>query len=165
MRIKRLPNILALHLKRFKYHETLGRYIKLSYRVNFPIELRIPDMEEEADDILYYLFGIVIHLGGGPFHGHYISIVRSDDKWVLFDDDCIEIVDESELYNYFGDLPSYGSGYVLFYERSDFDPSIYNLPIPSPSLPPTMPAGIKRGESKVCAPASVAHAKTRLQAV
>ena len=31
------------------------------------------------------------------------------------------------MYNYFGDLPSYGSGYVLFYERSDFDPALYDL--------------------------------------
>ncbi|KAJ1912204.1 hypothetical protein H4219_005688, partial [Mycoemilia scoparia] len=124
MRLKRLPNILALHLKRFKYHEGLGRYIKLSYRVNFPTELRVPDTAEEADDVLYHLFGVVIHLGGGPFHGHYISIVRSKDKWVLFDDDCIEMIEESELYNYFGDLPSYGSGYVLFYERDGLD-SVY----------------------------------------
>ena len=41
MRVKKLPKILALHLKRFKYMEQLQRYTKLSYRVVFPIELRL----------------------------------------------------------------------------------------------------------------------------
>ncbi|KAI8323856.1 cysteine proteinase [Martensiomyces pterosporus] len=130
MRLKRLPNILALHLKRFKYHEGLGRYVKLSYRVNFPTELRVPNTTEETDDVLYSLSSIVVHLGGGPFHGHYISIVRSGDKWVLFDDDCVDIIKENELFNYFGDLPNFGSGYVLFYERTDFDPMQFDLPRP-----------------------------------
>ncbi|KAJ2125844.1 hypothetical protein IW147_000615 [Coemansia sp. RSA 720] len=131
MRLKRLPNILALHLKRFKYHEGLGRYVKLSYRVNFPTELRVPNTTEDTEDVLYSLSAIVVHLGGGPFHGHYISIVRSGDKWVLFDDDCVEIIDENELSNYFGDYPNFGSGYVLFYERTDFDPSLFDLPRPA----------------------------------
>ncbi|KAJ2187048.1 hypothetical protein EV181_002974 [Coemansia sp. RSA 532] len=131
MRLKRLPNILALHLKRFKYHEGLGRYVKLSYRVNFPTELRVPNTTEDTDDVLYSLSAIVVHLGGGPFHGHYISIVRSGDKWVLFDDDCVEIIDENELSNYFGDYPNFGSGYVLFYERTDFDPAQFDLPRPA----------------------------------
>ncbi|KAJ2736085.1 hypothetical protein IW152_001030 [Coemansia sp. BCRC 34962] len=136
MRLKRLPNILALHLKRFKYHEVLGRYVKLSYRVNFPTELRVPNTTEEAEDVLYSLSAVVVHLGGGPFHGHYISIVRSGEKWVLFDDDCVEIIKESELSNYFGDFPNFGSGYVLFYERTDFDPMQYDLPRPfAPSGP------------------------------
>ncbi|KAJ2103013.1 hypothetical protein GGI16_003082 [Coemansia sp. S142-1] len=130
MRLKRLPNILALHLKRFKYHEVLGRYVKLSYRVNFPTELRVPNTTEETEDVLYSLSAVVVHLGGGPFHGHYISIVRSGEKWVLFDDDCVEIIKESELSNYFGDFPNFGSGYVLFYERTDFDPMQYDLPRP-----------------------------------
>ena len=39
MRIKRLPYVLALHLKRFKFVDT--QYKKLSYRVNFPMELRL----------------------------------------------------------------------------------------------------------------------------
>ncbi|KAJ1959791.1 hypothetical protein GGI12_004152, partial [Dipsacomyces acuminosporus] len=112
MRLKRLPNILALHLKRFKYHEGLGRYVKLSYRVNFPTELRVPNTTEETEDVLYSLSAIVVHLGGGPFHGHYISIVRSGDKWVLFDDDCVDIIKENELLNYFGDMPNFGSGYL-----------------------------------------------------
>jgi ubiquitin carboxyl-terminal hydrolase 12/46 len=39
MRIKKLPQILALHLKRFKYVE--NRFKKLNYRVVFPFELRL----------------------------------------------------------------------------------------------------------------------------
>ena len=41
MRVKKLPHILALHLKRFKYVDQLSRHTKLSYRVVFPLELRL----------------------------------------------------------------------------------------------------------------------------
>ena len=41
MKIKKLPNVLALHLKRFKFQEKLQKNIKLSYRVVFPFELRL----------------------------------------------------------------------------------------------------------------------------
>lgn len=41
LRVKKLPKILALHLKRFKYMEALHRYVKLSYRVPFPWELKL----------------------------------------------------------------------------------------------------------------------------
>ena len=34
--------MLAIHLKRFKYVEHLERYKKLSYRVPFAMELRLP---------------------------------------------------------------------------------------------------------------------------
>lgn len=41
MRVKKLPMILALHLKRFKYMEQFNRHIKVSHRVVFPLELRL----------------------------------------------------------------------------------------------------------------------------
>lgn len=41
LRVKKLPQILALHLKRFKYMEHSHRYTKLSYRVVFPWELKL----------------------------------------------------------------------------------------------------------------------------
>lgn len=41
MRVKKLPLILALHLKRFKYVEQYNRHIKVSHRVVFPLELRL----------------------------------------------------------------------------------------------------------------------------
>lgn len=65
MKIKRLPNILALHLKRFKYQESLGRYTKLFYRVPFPLELRLPNTSDDAEnpDRLYELFAMIVHIG------------------------------------------------------------------------------------------------------
>jgi ubiquitin carboxyl-terminal hydrolase 12/46 len=41
MRIKKLPKILALHLKRFKFVGDLNKFKKLTYRVVFPFELRL----------------------------------------------------------------------------------------------------------------------------
>jgi ubiquitin C-terminal hydrolase len=41
MKIKKLPNILAVHLKRFKFQEQLGRFSKLSHRVCFTEKLGI----------------------------------------------------------------------------------------------------------------------------
>ena len=65
MKIKKLPNILALHLKRFKYQEDIQKYIKLTYRVAFPLELRLFNTADDAKDPdrLYELFGIVVHIG------------------------------------------------------------------------------------------------------
>lgn len=65
MKIKRLPNVLALHLKRFKYQEDVGKYTKLAYRVAFPLELRLFNTVDDArdPDRLYELFAIVVHIG------------------------------------------------------------------------------------------------------
>lgn len=66
MILARLPNVLALHLKRFKYQEDLQRYVKLSYRVAFPLEMRLFNTVEDMPnpDRLYELFAIVVHIGG-----------------------------------------------------------------------------------------------------
>lgn len=65
MKIKKLPNVLALHLKRFKYQEELQKYIKLAYRVVFPFELRLFNTVDntESPDRLYELFAIIVHIG------------------------------------------------------------------------------------------------------
>lgn len=113
MRVKKLPMILALHLKRFKYMEQYNRHIKVSHRVVFPLELRLfntvicieitiswNDFEFffsfQSDDAvnpdrLYDLMAVVIHCGSGPNRGHYISIVKSHGFWLLFDDDMVDV--------------------------------------------------------------------------
>lgn len=64
MLIKKSPMILALHLKRFKYMESQSRHTKLTYRVVFPLELRIFN-KTGNDDKLYDLVAVVIHCGPG----------------------------------------------------------------------------------------------------
>ncbi|XP_027112847.1 ubiquitin carboxyl-terminal hydrolase 3-like [Coffea eugenioides] len=119
MKIKKPPQILVIHLKRFKYMEQLGRYKKLSYRVVFPLELKLSNTVENADSE-YSLFAVVVHVGSGPNHGHYVSLVKSHNHWLFFDDENVEMIDESAVQTFFGSAQEYSSntdhGYILFYE-------------------------------------------------
>lgn len=119
MKIKKPPQVLVIHLKRFKYMENLGRYKKLSYRVVFPLELKLSNTTEDNDSE-YSLFAVVVHVGSGPNHGHYVSLVKSHNHWLFFDDENVEIIDESAVQTFFGSTQEYSSntdhGYILFYE-------------------------------------------------
>ncbi|THU53126.1 hypothetical protein C4D60_Mb10t11130 [Musa balbisiana] len=119
MKIKKPPSILVIHLKRFKYIEHLGRNKKLSYRVVFPMELKLMNTVEDPDTE-YSLFAVVVHIGTGPNHGHYVSLVKSHNHWLYFDDETVEMIDESTMHKYFGSSQEYSSntehGYILFYE-------------------------------------------------
>lgn len=122
MKIKKSPQILVIHLKRFKYIEQLSRYKKLSYRVVFPLELKLSNTVEDAD-AEYSLFAVVVHVGSGPNHGHYVSLVKSHNHWLFFDDENVEMIDESAVQTFFGSAQEYSSntdhGYILFYEGAD----------------------------------------------
>ncbi|KAJ1626272.1 putative ubiquitin carboxyl-terminal hydrolase [Pavlovales sp. CCMP2436] len=179
LRIKRLPPVLALHLKRFKYIEQLGRYKKLAYRVVFPHELRVrgtlaksapPAMGEGAaahgpstprggrqpfsaeesegegeDDVIYDLFSVVIHVGQGPNHGHYVSIVKSHNRWLLFDDETVELIDEQSIAACYGSTQEGANntdvGYLLFYQARDAPLSpLAQVPPPDMHVPQPSPA-------------------------
>jgi len=125
MRVKKLPSILALHLKRFKYVEQFNRYTKLSHRVVFPLELRLFNTSHDAynPDRLYDLVAVVVHCGSGPNRGHYISIVKSHGIWLLFDDDIVDRIDPSTIQDFYGltsDIQKQSeSGYILFYQTKE----------------------------------------------
>ncbi|KAI1913251.1 hypothetical protein LOZ12_001430 [Ophidiomyces ophidiicola] len=124
MKLKRLPRVLALHLKRFKYSEDLDRLQKLFHRVVYPYHLRLFNTTDDADDSdrLYELYAVVVHIGGGPYHGHYVAIIKTEDKgWLLFDDEMVEPVDKNYVRGFFGDRPGLASAYVLFYQETTFE--------------------------------------------
>lgn len=121
MKIKRLPKILALHLKRFKYTEDLQRLQKLFHRVVYPFYLRLFNTMDDAEDPdrLYELYAVVVHIGGGPYHGHYVSIIKTQDRgWLLFDDEMVEPVDKAYVRNFFGGENVLACAYVLFYQET-----------------------------------------------
>lgn len=119
MRVKILPQVLSLHLKRFKFMEQFKKYKKLSYRVVFPLELRLCNTSDDAEDPdrLYSLFAVVVHVGSGPNQGHYVSLIRSHGTWLMFDDDCVEVKAENELQSFFGEETQATTevGYLFFY--------------------------------------------------
>ena len=124
MKIKRLPKILTLHLKRFKYTEDLTRLQKLFHRVVYPYHLRMFNTTDDAEDPdrLYELYAVVVHIGGNAYHGHYISIIKTQDRgWLLFDDEMVEPVDKQYVRNFFGDKPGMACAYVLFYQETTLE--------------------------------------------
>ncbi|KAF1951886.1 cysteine proteinase [Byssothecium circinans] len=121
MKIKRLPRVLALHLKRFKYTEDLQRLQKLFHRVVYPYYLRLFNTTDDAEDPdrLYELYAVVVHIGGGPYHGHYVSIIKTQDRgWLLFDDEMVEPVDKAYVRRFFGGENELACAYVLFYQET-----------------------------------------------
>ncbi|KAJ2991026.1 hypothetical protein NUW58_g2673 [Xylaria curta] len=124
MKIKRLPKVLALHLKRFKYTEDYSRLQKLFHRVVYPYQLRMFNTTPDAEDPdrLYELYAVVIHIGGNAYHGHYVSVIKTEDRgWLLFDDEMVEPVDKHYVRNFFGDKPGMACAYVLFYQETTFE--------------------------------------------
>lgn len=124
MKIKQLPKILTLHLKRFKYTEDMTRLQKLFHRVVYPYHLRMFNTTDDAEDPdrLYELYAVVVHIGGNAYHGHYVSIIKTPDRgWLLFDDEMVEPVDKHYVRNFFGDKPGMACAYVLFYQETTIE--------------------------------------------
>lgn len=121
MKIKKLPKVLALHLKRFKYTEDFTRLQKLFHRVVYPYHLRMFNTTDDAEDPdrLYELYAVVVHIGGNAYHGHYVAVIKTPDRgWLLFDDEMVEPVDKHFVRNFFGDKPGMACAYVLFYQET-----------------------------------------------
>lgn len=69
----------------------------------------------------------------GPNHGHYISLIKSQSKWLVFDDEKVSVIDESQIQSIFGSPFLENSskiskcGYILFYTSEPntmFDPEL-----------------------------------------
>lgn len=64
---------------------------------------------------------MVVHIGNGPNHGHYVCCARAHGHWLLFDDDEVVPIDETTIQSLFGlfeqrdALRSTETAYILFY--------------------------------------------------
>ncbi|CAD8148479.1 unnamed protein product [Paramecium pentaurelia] len=110
-----LPNVLVIHLKRFKYDERCGQMIKVSTKIPFSQQLRIKAQKQTKT---YELTTIIIHLGQGILYGHYICITKIQGKWFKFDDDKISLFVDQDLHYVYGrSYPTQAQtcAYMLFY--------------------------------------------------
>lgn len=104
----------------------MQRNLKLFHRVVYPPTLRLFNTTDDTEDPdrMYELYAVVVHIGGGPYHGHYVTIVKNDQtgKWMLIDDEAVEAVDDNFVGRFYGDRPGMASAYVLFYQQVDQKP-------------------------------------------
>lgn len=135
IKLKKTPEILVINFKRFKYDDKLDRMVKLFDSVLYPMKLRLfntttkdkqGDNYKHSDDMnqqdfsLYGLYALVVHIGGGPMHGHYVALCKCKaGLWFLFDDEAVELVDDNYVLRFFGNGPGLSSAYILFYEKLD----------------------------------------------
>jgi len=112
--ITKLPEVICIHLKRFRHENTYNS--KITTSVTFPMcDLDFsPFMDESiaAEEIstTYDLIGIISHRGSGTDYGHYVAFCRNElDKKYEFDDETITLVSEQEVIS--------REAYVLFYEK------------------------------------------------
>lgn len=130
IKMKSLPEVLVINLKRFKYDDKLDRMVKLFDSISYPFSLRLFNTATSTNDAcngfrndhfsLYELYALVVHIGGGPMHGHYISLCKTKaNLWLLFDDETVELVDASYVMRFFGNGPGLASAYILYYQKLD----------------------------------------------
>lgn len=127
MRVKEAPDVLVIHLKRFKVEEGGDRFVKFGCRIVFNLDLKFFDPVTPSSNFIYFkndtfnvdkaytLSSFIVHIGSSVDQGHYISIVKIMNEWVLFDDDKVEVISEDRIHDFYGDATN-GCGYIFFYK-------------------------------------------------
>lgn len=137
--IRRLPNVLCLHLKRFRWHNYFRT--KVDTCISFP--LRALDMSRfvlsgrsgannhNNHNYLYDLAAVIVHHGSGAGSGHYTAFAINEEQWFHFNDQTVRAAESSAVA---GCKP-----YILFYIRRQVAlPPLPSRPSISPE-PPTLP--------------------------
>uniref|UniRef100_A0A7N6AND4 Ubiquitin carboxyl-terminal hydrolase n=1 Tax=Anabas testudineus TaxID=64144 RepID=A0A7N6AND4_ANATE len=112
-KVLRLPEILCIHLKRFR-HEVMYSF-KISSHVSFPLEgldMRPFLAKDSPSQVTTYdLLSVICHHGTAG-SGHYIAYCQNviNGQWYEFDDQYVTEVHETVVQN--------AEAYVLFYRKS-----------------------------------------------
>lgn len=89
-----VPNILIVHLKRFKVYQNYMK--KLNYSINIPdninLDFLLNEKNKNKKEALYSLSAVVVHVGSGIEYGHYFSLVKHFNKWYKCDDENIHVI-------------------------------------------------------------------------
>ncbi|XP_004929606.1 ubiquitin carboxyl-terminal hydrolase 3 [Bombyx mori] len=113
--IRRLPNVLCLHLKRFRWHNYFRTKVDTS--ISFP--LRALDVSRfvrdvrraEHDALLYDLAAVIVHHGSGAGSGHYTAFAINEEQWFHFNDHTVRAADSHAVASC--------KPYILFYIRRE----------------------------------------------
>ncbi|KAI1608422.1 ubiquitin carboxyl-terminal hydrolase 8 [Exophiala viscosa] len=122
-RIRKLPAILCVHVKRFGMKQLgTGVYVPEKYegRLDFNLHLdmapyttRPPTNGEDKEKYMYDLDCVVVHQGEHAQNGHYFAFCRQDTKWFRFDDEIVSATTTEDVMRQ--------EAYLLFYSLRSLD--------------------------------------------
>jgi len=126
--LEALPPVLVLHLERFLYDSTADRTNKISKRVQFPQNLKIPleimvPISGKFADPHYKLYGVLYHQGESTSNGHYtVDVLNGDsgsgEAWLHIDDEAVSTVRHEDVFGGHDHEPGDEQcAYMLFYCR------------------------------------------------
>ena len=111
-----IPKIVVFQFQRFEYDKTTRSLKKLKEHIPFPTELTL-------DKRIFQLKTVVVHIGERLSSGHFVALMRIQQKWVLASDSRFSIMDDTTVDEYFScgtsKFKSTPSAYLLFYEEQE----------------------------------------------
>ncbi|XP_074651143.1 ubiquitin carboxyl-terminal hydrolase 3-like [Tubulanus polymorphus] len=126
--IRSLPNVLCLHLKRFRW-STYFR-VKVETYVHFPVRgldmsrYVLDNLHETRNSFLgsneYDLAAVIVHHGSGAGSGHYTAYAMHEGRWYNFNDSTVTVCDEETV--------AKCKAYILFYVRRELKLPDYLTP-------------------------------------
>lgn len=120
LRIRKLPAILCIHIKRFgiKQNPPFSEE-KYEGKIDFPLNLDMaPYMtksSEENEELVYDLESVIVHQGEQISNGHYYSFCKQEDKWFRFDDEIVSATTVEDVLRQ--------DAYLLFYVARNLSPA------------------------------------------
>eukprot|EP00096_Caligus_rogercresseyi_P009393 TRINITY_DN3185_c0_g1_i1.p1 TRINITY_DN3185_c0_g1~~TRINITY_DN3185_c0_g1_i1.p1 ORF type:complete len:547 (-),score=156.85 TRINITY_DN3185_c0_g1_i1:247-1887(-) len=118
--IRRLPNVLCLHIKRFRWSPYSRT--KLDTHVAFPLsgldmsDYLLSNLHEtrcsNSGSSLYDLAAVIVHHGSGAGSGHYTAFVTKNNHWYHFNDSTVLASDPETVLK--------SKAYILFYIQREF---------------------------------------------
>ncbi|XP_054806372.1 ubiquitin carboxyl-terminal hydrolase 23 [Prosopis cineraria] len=107
--IHKAPYVLTIHLKRFYAYDP-GQKIKKRVQFGCALDLKPFVSGSYEGDLMYSLYGVLVHSGSSTHSGHYYCYVRTaNNMWYTLDDNRVSHVSEREVLNQ--------QAYMLFYVR------------------------------------------------
>lgn len=98
------PKYLIIQLNRYNNDGS-----KINKRIQIPGRFSIDNYSYDKNNVIYKLMSVTCHLEFNMLAGHYVSILRNNNKWALIDDDNINICNNTEMVH--------KNGYLCFYKR------------------------------------------------
>lgn len=117
--LRRLPEILTLHILRYRFEQTHNRRSRLRYKVNVQENINLASWAPDDDNqrTRYALQSLITHRNGSSNSldsGHYIAYTRREDGWWSCNGTTIRKLSEKE----FKSICTASTEVVLtFYER------------------------------------------------